>query len=565
MRITYSGLAVLPTNPASMNVIVEPGSIDTGDRVIELAEAVSIRIRAAGQRSFRKQIYHIQGEGTASPSGWNGEDLRGSAGMPYQRMVPGSLRVYSKDREKHYVREADYTEDSYWGTIKRHPQGEIGVGQELSIDYEAWLCRYDAVVLLEDGTIEVVEGASEAPESRELLLPEPPAVHTGFVLAHIFTGWGQTCIYGGGSKIAANRPTFSQSANSLPVLTGRYEDMAERTYAVEVTAAETSDSEGRYQVRIGATGEDYGMNESLTLDTLRWTEHKLLPDDRKLPLLLQSAYRFPVSWGLELDFSPLAADANVDLSGAYSVTAYPEMIFDRRQALNGSDPLAFIPLEQRGHLDGFRTKLASGTPVRIAFFGASCARGGLWPSQIVSELRQAYPQTAISTSVIAYGGEEMRHGRHRFHPEVLPVKPDLIVIEYYVNDACHGDPEETERAARYLLQGMQDASIPCILLTTSGANPLFSRNGSSANFNAYHELYRGLAAEYGVAFVGAYGYFKNLHLFGKHYITEFKGNMVNHTYGLVDRNWGFFDCVLSKAILKILEDGERRTESMAGL
>ncbi|RKP58285.1 SGNH/GDSL hydrolase family protein [Cohnella endophytica] len=551
MKVSYSGLAIVPTKPASMNLIIEPGRIHAGDQVIELDAASSICIREAGQRQYNNQLYRIVGEGTASPSGWNGENLRGTAGMPYQRMVPGSLQVYSKDREKRYVPEVDYTQDSYWGSIRRHPQGEIGVGQELSIDYTVWLCRYDAIVLLENGTIQVVEGDSEAPESRELLLPEPPAVKTGFVLAHVFTGWGQSCIYGGGCLIAANSSTSSRSTKTLPVLAGRYEDMVERTYVVEVTAEE-GDSQGQYQVRIGATGEDYGTNDIITMDTLRWTEPKRLPHDRKLPLLLQSAYRYPVSWGLELDFSQWGSDANLDLSGEYTVTAYPEMIFDRRPALNGIDPLDIIPLEQRSHLDGFREKIASGTPVRIAFFGASNANSGLWPGQVVRELRQAYPQTAISTSVLAYGGEEMRHGMHRFHREVLPVQPDLIVMEYFINDVCYGNPEETEQAARFILQSIQNAGIPCIVLTNNGANPLFSRNGSSSSFQKYHELYRGLASEYQMAFIGAYAYFSNLHLYGKYFLTELKGNMVNHPYGIIDRNWGVFDRVLSNAILKIL-------------
>ncbi|MFD2333622.1 GDSL-type esterase/lipase family protein [Cohnella sp. GCM10020058] len=551
MLTSFSGLAVVPTKPASMNVIVEPGRIATGNRVIELAEAATVCIRVAGQRRYNDQRYRIVGEGTASPSGWNGENIRGTAGMPYQRMVPGSLQVYAKDRGKRYVSEADYTQDSYWGTIKRHPQGKIGVDEELSIDYAVWLCRYDAIVLLDDGTIRVVEGDSEAPESRELLLPEPPAVDKGVVLAHVFTGWGQSCIYGGGSAVDADRASSSASEHPLPVVTGRYEDMTERTYVVEVRAAD-GDSSASYQVKIGTTGEDYGTGASFTLDHLRWTEAMPLPQDRKLPLLLQSAYRYPVSWGLELDFSPSVADADVDLSGAYRVTAYPEMIFDRRPALNGSDPLDAVPLEQREHLDGFRKKAAAGDPVRIAFFGASNARHGLWPAQVVRALRKAYPQTAISTSVIAYGGEEMRHGRHRFHHEVLSVAPDLIVMEYFINDVCHGHPEETEEAARYLLQSIRESGIPCILLTNNGANPLFSRNGSSRSFQQFHDLYRGLAAEYQVAFVGGYSYFKNLHKFGKYFITELKGNMVNHPYGLVDQNWGLFDRVFSGAILKIL-------------
>ncbi|MDG0812749.1 SGNH/GDSL hydrolase family protein [Cohnella rhizosphaerae] len=327
--------------------------------------------------------------------------------------------------------------------------------------------------------------------------------------------------------------------------------MVERTYVVEVRHAE-HDDEGRFLASIGATGEDYGTNRALTMDTLRWTEARSLPGDSKLPLLLQTAYGYPVGWGLALDFSTMKEPAGGDLSGTYKVTVYPEMIFDRRHALDGCDPLDAVPLEQRDSLDGFREKAASGRPVRIAFFGASNARHGLWPAQVVSALRQAFPQTAISTSVIAYGGEEMRHGRHRFHHEVLSVAPDLIVMEYFINDVCHGRPDETEEAARFILQSIGDAGIPCILLTNNGANPLFSRHGSSASFQRYHDLYRSLAAEYRFAFVGAYGYFSNLHRYGKYFITELKGNMVNHPYGLVDQNWGAFDRVLSNAILKIL-------------
>lgn len=557
MKPSYSGLAVVSTKPASMNIIVEPGWLNTGTRLIELNEPVTVAIREAGQRSFRNQSYRIQGEGTASPSWWNGEDIRGSGGMPYQRMVPGSLQVFSKDRSRRYLAEADYTQDSYWGSIKRRPRGSIEAGEELSLDYAVWLCRYDAIVLQEDGTIKVVEGDSAAPESRELLLPEPPQVQKGHVLAHIFTGWGQNRVYGGGSYASADQPAGTSAASipkAVPRLIGRYEDMEEREYVIEVSAAANEDgSERAYYARVGATGADYGMDESLTLDTIRWTEAVHLPRDRNFPLLLQSAYRFPVSWGLELDFSAMWQEEGVDLSGSYKVHAYPEMIFDRRHALAGSDPLAVIPMEQREHLDGFRGKLTSGTPVRIAFFGASNARSGLWPYQVIKSLRDAYPQTTISTSSITYGGEEMRHGRHRFHDEVVPAVPDLIIIEYFINDVCHGKPDETEEAARFILQSIRDEGIPCMLLTNNGANPIFSKHASSANFQRYHDLYRSLAAEYRVAFVGGYAYFRNLHEYGKYYITELKGNMINHPYGFADRNWGLFDPVFTSAILRMIE------------
>ncbi|NHN33475.1 hypothetical protein [Paenibacillus agricola] len=95
--LPYTGLRVIPTSPASMQVIVEPGSLSTGSKIITLSDPCQISIHPVGQRPYTKQVYQIKGLGMKSPWGWNGESIRGSGGSPYQRMVPGSLKVYSKD------------------------------------------------------------------------------------------------------------------------------------------------------------------------------------------------------------------------------------------------------------------------------------------------------------------------------------------------------------------------------------------------------------------------------------------------------------------------------------
>ena len=92
-------------------------------------------------------------------------------------------------------------------------------------------------------------------------------------------------------------------------------------------------------------------------------------------------------------------------------------------------------------------------------------------------------------------------GIQRLENEVLSVQPDLIILEYLINDACSGNPK---------------------------------------------------VIEHNVAFVGGFTYYDHLHQYGKYFITELKGNMVNHPYGNVDTTWGAFDRVLSKAILRLL-------------
>jgi lysophospholipase L1-like esterase len=544
--LQFSGLKVIPTNPASMQVIVETGSLKTSSTLIKVSEAKHISIRLAGERRYTKQVYQITGVGTKSPCGWNGESIRGSGGRPYQRMVPGSLKVYSKDRQTLYRSEEDYVQDSYWGTIKRHPEGTISDGEELSLDYAVWLCRYDAIVLMEDGSIHVVEGDSEAPESRELLLPEPPVVKNGYVLAHVFTGWGQTTIYGGGSYVET---TISQSGAPIPQLRGRYMDMVARSYVVD---CKDNSPQSQLEVQIAATGEDYGTSHVLSLETVRWTDPKIIEREEKLPLVLKSAYHSEIDWGLELDLSLASLTAIMDAPRRhqYIVHAIPEMIMDMRPLHAGRNPIDLIPLDQTEHLHGIKQQLASGKSVRIAFFGESTTRSGLWPYQVISGLRQAYPDTKIYSSNVAIGGEGTRRGIHRLDHEVLSTQPDLIMLEYLINDACSGDPVAIDKTVRSILERIREAGIPCVIITNNGMNPVFSPYGSLRNFLMYHDMYRRLAAEFNVAFVGGFAYFAQLHQFGKYFLTELKGNMVNHPYGNEDLNWGPFDRILSTAILQ---------------
>ncbi|CAI6082078.1 SGNH/GDSL hydrolase family protein [Cohnella sp. JJ-181] len=543
MNAQVSGLSVVSTVPASMAVVVRPGILAIADRVIEVPREAKLAIRPAGRRQYRDQVYKIRGEGTASPSWWNGEDIRGSGGVPYQRMVPGTLSVYSSDRETKYAPDADYTYDYHWGTVKRMPGGRIAEGETLSLDYAVWLCRYDAVVLHDDGTLAVVEGDVDAPDSRELLLPEPPFVREGFVLAHIFTGWGQSCVYGGESALS------SMTTSAPPVmLRGRFEDMTRRTYYVEIEP----NPGGRPRIRIGASGEDYGTGLTLAQESLRWTTPRTFEWSEALPLVMETAYGFEVDWGLELAFTHPPRDG-AEARLKFTIEAIPEMILNRRTELAGASPSASIPLEQTGHLDAFRQALASGRAQRIAFFGESATRAGLWPYQVMSGLRAKYPDARLFSSNVAVGGEQSAMGIHRLEKEVLATAPDLVVLEYLINDACSGHVEaDIERTVRAILERILAYGAACMIVMANGVNPLFTKHGAKRNIRRIYALYRRLAAEYGVAFVGGFEYFDNLHRYGKYFVTELKGNMVNHTFGNEDIAWGPFDRVLGVAMLEAL-------------
>ncbi|QGQ99704.1 hypothetical protein EHS13_35005 [Paenibacillus psychroresistens] len=83
MNNNYTGLSISATSPPSMEVVVQPGELVFSGKKIEVKEASKVKLRIAGQKQFTQHVYPIRGEGTTSPSFWNGEEMRGSGGVPY--------------------------------------------------------------------------------------------------------------------------------------------------------------------------------------------------------------------------------------------------------------------------------------------------------------------------------------------------------------------------------------------------------------------------------------------------------------------------------------------------
>ncbi len=532
------GLRVKGEDSPSWRVIVEQGSVILADQSsICVEEEQSLAVNPPGRRSFVNQTYAIVGEASQSPCFWNTEDIRGSGGAPYQRMVPGSLRVYNADRSKLYRPDCDYSYDYYWGTVKRHPHGAIAENEILSLDYEVWLCRYDTVVLQADGRVMIAEGQTEAPESRELLLPDPPQIKEGIALAYVFTGWGEEALYNGEIRVLEENSLYPHL--QLPQVYGRYMDATPREYYVEVLSATKAD---RLEVRIAAMGRDYGLEQVLTEENMRWLEAQAVVKDERVKLLLKSAYGYSVDWGLSLDFTAIPLE-RLRVGTTYRITATPHSIYPIDFPATNS--LDLIPFENTRFLEGFREKLFSGMPVRVAFYGESTSRTGRWPYLFVRSLREMYPDTVIHTSNVAIGGENSSKGAWRYEREVRSVKPDLVAVEYMLNDAWDS-AEQREAGMRRILGSLREDGIPCLLLTNNGMNPAFGR--SFDEVGEVHQLYRRLAREYGCAFIGGYEYFRQLHRCGIYFLTELKGNMINHPYGNVDPEWGSFDCVLARAV-----------------
>lgn len=93
------------------------------------------------------------------------------------------------------------------------------------------------------------------------------------------------------------------------------------------------------------------------------------------------------------------------------------------------------PVRIRGGLGNVLTKLAAGKTVRIAYFGGSItAAGNGWREGTLKWLRETYPKATIEEINAAIGGTGSDLGVYRFRQDVLDKKPDLVFIEFAVND-----------------------------------------------------------------------------------------------------------------------------------
>ena len=108
------------------------------------------------------------------------------------------------------------------------------------------------------------------------------------------------------------------------------------------------------------------------------------------------------------------------------------------QALTAARPDSLLPareLSVRGGLPNFFAKLKAGKPVNIAFLGGSITRAGNgYRDQILGWFRTQYPKNRFTEIMAAVSGTGSDFGACRVQQHVIDHKPDLVFVEFAVND-----------------------------------------------------------------------------------------------------------------------------------
>ena len=129
-----------------------------------------------------------------------------------------------------------------------------------------------------------------------------------------------------------------------------------------------------------------------------------------------------------------------------------------------------------------------------------------YPHLMHKALKEKFPHAVMNVIVTAIGGENSRSGAERFEKDVLTLRPDIVLIDYGLNDRGIG-LDEARKAWSQMIRQAQAASSKVILLTPT-PDKRSNLADPSDPLNQHAEQIRNLADEFQVALVDSLAAFK---------------------------------------------------------
>lgn len=130
-----------------------------------------------------------------------------------------------------------------------------------------------------------------------------------------------------------------------------------------------------------------------------------------------------------------------------------------------------------------------------------------YPHLLHVALKEAHPYAVINVIVTSIGGENSEKGADRFDRDVLSLRPDVVSIDYALNDRGLG-LERSRKAWTSMIQKAQAAGVKVILLTPT-CDKDAKLDDPEDPLNCHAQQVRELAAECHVALVDSLAAFKD--------------------------------------------------------
>jgi lysophospholipase L1-like esterase len=115
-----------------------------------------------------------------------------------------------------------------------------------------------------------------------------------------------------------------------------------------------------------------------------------------------------------------------------------------------------VELRARDGLPNFFAKARAGGKLTVAYFGGSITAANGWRPQTTAWLQQHYPKATVTEVNAAIGGTGSDLGVFRLGHDVLAHRPDLVFVEFAVNDGG-APPEQIYRCMEGIVRQIRRA------------------------------------------------------------------------------------------------------------
>jgi acyl-CoA thioesterase I len=154
----------------------------------------------------------------------------------------------------------------------------------------------------------------------------------------------------------------------------------------------------------------------------------------------------------------------------------------------------------------FITALRAGRPQHVVIYGTSLSKGGAWVPQLQATFDARFPGLVTLTNS-ARGGQHSGWGATHVDSAVVALKPDVVFIEFAINDAVTRFDLSVETIRRNIDTILDRIAtvLPACEVILQIMNPAFGKTeGESAhrrNQDAYQQIYRDAAKRRGLLLV----------------------------------------------------------------
>ena len=129
-----------------------------------------------------------------------------------------------------------------------------------------------------------------------------------------------------------------------------------------------------------------------------------------------------------------------------------------------------------------------------------------YPHLLHRLLKDAYPNAVVNVIVTAIGGENSEQGARRFQRDVLALHPDVVLIDYGLNDRRIG-LDRARKAWLQMIRAAQRRRVKVILLTPT-ADDKANLSDPADPLVMHAQQIRQLAAESGVGLADSFKEFQ---------------------------------------------------------